>query len=376
VPGPPTENGRSPLDLADIVMIDPVDTGYSRAMPGDSPQTFFDTLEDGHATAELIRAWLAAHGRTDAPVFLIGESFGCQRATVTAHELSGPDSGVRLGGIVLISQALNMNEVAERRLTRNIVGAALSLPTLARLAWYHRLIDRQGRDEETFLQSAEAFAGSDYLAALFQGRNLPEDRRRKIASQLEAFTGIPAPYYLAHDLMISRDAYRTEALRAQGRVLATFDARYSAPVEAGKAAPDPFLDQVMAHFRDEATKTLTGMPHPAGVEYRVESADALKVWTFGSSPAGERPFVRDLEEALAAHPNARLLIFGGRYDLASTEPTTHFMLAQSPLPLDRTRVIYLDTGHMVYTSEAGLTAFADAVRAMLRAAAPVAHQPE
>ncbi|MFD2781803.1 hypothetical protein ACFS32_12630 [Novosphingobium pokkalii] len=170
------DNPASPLDAADLVFVDPASTGFSTVAPGTDPHAFWSVRADAAQVAAFIRAWLAAHGRTGAPVYVLGESYGTNRACEIARQLAqGPDP-LPLAGVVLYGQAANIIEYAQR--PANVTSYVASLPTLAAIAWYHGKADRQdpafqGMDLPAFLAAARAFAKGDYLTVLYQGSAAP-----------------------------------------------------------------------------------------------------------------------------------------------------------------------------------------------------------
>ena len=136
-----TDNPHSPLDVADVVLIDPVLTGYSRLMPGGRPEDFLGVTADARATAESIRQWLTRHGRWNSPKYVVGESYGTIRAIALTSALSGgmfPPNGslgaITLNGIAILGPAFG---VAGGRAEGNDRAAMTDLPTMAATAWYH-----------------------------------------------------------------------------------------------------------------------------------------------------------------------------------------------------------------------------------------------
>jgi carboxypeptidase C (cathepsin A) len=381
IPGPEDAGSNAPfavtddtsglLDTADLVFIDPVDTGYSRAVgAADAKLAFFNTEEDGRYFAEIIRNWLSAHGRDGAPIHIVGESFGCTRATVVAHWLTGEDPRppVELAGIILVSPGLNFNDVAERHLSRNIVAHCIQLPSIARVAWYHKLASADGRSHAAFLQDVERFAGSEYLSALYQGRSIAKDRAEAVASTLQKYTGVSREYFLAHDLVISRTNYCQEVLRTRGEALAEYDARYVAKVDPSSPDFDPFSSLIGARFSAAVLSELDRIPRPAAPgEYIMMSRDAQKSWLFFNSGMGERPYTRYLETAMQRRKAMRLLIIAGNYDLGAGKDMAEYLVSHSDLPADRMTRRYFEAGHMVYTTEEGRAAFVADIRRMMAA---------
>jgi carboxypeptidase C (cathepsin A) len=130
------DNVYSPLDVADLVFIDPASTGYSRVLPGTTPESYFSVASDGQQVTAFISAWLTQHKRLSSPAYLLGESYGTIRAAEVAGQLAELPQPIPPAGVVLMGQAINIIEYRQR--PQNIVSFAVSLPTLAALAWYHK----------------------------------------------------------------------------------------------------------------------------------------------------------------------------------------------------------------------------------------------
>ena len=152
-------NTYSPLNVADIVLFDPASTGFSRVREGVDPSVYYSVEADAAQCADFIEAWLAAHGRTGAPVFILGESYGTIRAVEAAGQLAerGPDHAA--DGVFLMGQAVNIIEYAQRK--ENIISYVASLPTLAATAWELGKVNKTGNTFEGFMAEAKAFGETD-----------------------------------------------------------------------------------------------------------------------------------------------------------------------------------------------------------------------
>lgn len=359
------DNGYTVLDVADIVFIDPPETGYSRLLKGVDPKPFRTADGDAGAVAQFIARWSEAHGREGSPKYVLGESYGTIRAALVAEQLSKKHP---LAGVILLGQAVNIVETVQR--AGNIVGYAVNLPALTSIAAYHGRIDVAGRSQQALLDESYEFAMTDYLAALAQGNRLPQARREAIAARLAALTGISAEYYLAHDLVISKQDFRTELLKDRGLVLGMYDARYTAPApEPGKPAGDPsmnvqpaFVAAVTDHLSRNLRVTLNEEYRPMDAAVRSPTA-----WDYGAppSPFSDYDFASALERVMAAQPEFRLMLGTGIYDLSTTFGPVRYLAARSKLPADRVEMRIYEGGHMAYTNEAALQALTEDVRAFI-----------
>lgn len=359
------DNHYSPLDVADLVFIDPASTGFSRVLPGHKPEDYYSVKADGQQVAAFVRAWLTKHGRLGSPIYMLGESYGTNRAAEVAGQLAEAPEPILLDGTILYGQAVNIIEYAQR--PGNIISYVASLPTLAAIAWYHGKIDRAGRTVEQVVAEAECYAGTDYLDALFRGNSLPEAERRAVAKRLEELSGIPAAWYLAHDLRITKEQYRTELLKDRGLLLGRADARYTAPLTEKGNAPDPssiLPDTVESYFRRYLADDLkVDWPEPylasAGV-------GGLEAWDWGATtPFSDWPYYKRITKMFEANPHYRVFVANGYYDTQTTVGAAHYLVTQAGWPKDHVRLEYYDGGHMGYSVEATVRRFSDDIRSFI-----------
>jgi carboxypeptidase C (cathepsin A) len=244
-----------------------------------------------------------------------------------------------------------------------VVTYPVSLPTLAALACYHRKRPRPC-DPQASASEAVAF-GRTYLDALYQGRALADPVRNRIAARLEDLTGVSRAFYLAHDLRISKERYRVELLRDQGRVLGRYDARYTAPLPADAGdlvGPDAF-----SAVSDLYGKAVIGQLARIGVKaperYKVINRVAGD-WAYGAgdSPFNDWPFMARLEAAMTADAKLRLFVGTGLYDLTTTIGAADYLFAQSNLAAERYVNRTYRAGHVAYSDDASWRALVGDIR--------------
>lgn len=359
--GAMTDNPHTVLDAADLVFIDPPGTGYSRILDDASTPEIQSVLGDARAASDFVIAWLGAHGRMDSPVFLIGESYGTNRAAAMTGLLH---EHINLEGVVLFGQALNMVETTQR--ARNVVSYATNLSALAAIAVYHGRADTGGLALPAFIDEVEAFAMREYLLALTAGNTLPEEEARAIAAQLEAYTGISADYYLANRLVISKPEFRRELLRAQALILGMYDARYVGP---GPGDPFSAVSAMVPAALEIHQRDFLGLTLP--FESYSFRGPASAGWDWGrtggmtSGPFADYQHDIWIEQAMAANPRFRLMIGTGIYDTTTTIGPARYLAAQARYPRERITLREYEGGHMAYTNEAALIAFSRDVRSFL-----------
>lgn len=368
-PGAMADNPHTVLDVADLVFIDPPGTGFSRILDESSTPEIQSVMGDARAASNFVIAWLESHDRMDAPVFLIGESYGTNRAAAMTGLLH---ERINLEGVVLFGQALNMVETTQR--ARNALSYTTNLSALAAIAAYHGRADMGGLTLEAFIDEVEAFAMHDYLLALVAGNTLGDDEAHAIADRLERYTGISAAYYLANRLIISKPDFRRELLRDQGLILGMYDARYSGPApEPGNPPSDPFgaVAAMVPIALETHQREFLGLTLPFE-EYSFRGpASANWEWgrTGGMTGGPFADYQHDIwiEQAMDANPRFRLMVGTGIYDTTTTIGPARYLAAQAGYPRERITLREYEGGHMAYTNEEALIAFTRDVRSFLTA---------
>ncbi|GGB68498.1 S10 family peptidase [Glycocaulis alkaliphilus] len=368
-PGAMADNPHTVLDVADLVFIDPPGTGFSRILDETSTPEIQSVPGDARAASDFVIAWLQAHDRMDAPVFLIGESYGTIRAAAMTGLLH---EQVNLEGVVLFGQALNMVETTQR--ARNALSYATNLSALAAIAAYHGQADMDGLTLEAFIDEAEAFAMHEYLLALVAGNTLDDDEARLIADRLERYTGISAAYYLANRLVISKPDFRRELLRDEGLILGVYDARYAGPApEPGNPPSDPFgaVAAMVPVALQTHQREFLGLNRPFE-EYSFRGPSSAG-WDWGRTggmtggPFADYQHDIWIEQAMDANPRFRLMVGTGIYDTTTTIGPARYLAAQAGYPRERITLREYEGGHMAYTNEEALIAFTRDVRSFLTA---------
>lgn len=369
-PETPTQIADNPstvLDVADLVFIDPAETGFSRVLPAGRRQELYSVNGDARSVADFIIAWSKANGREASPKYVIGESYGTIRAAVMAGQLADV---MPLAGVYLFGQAINMIETSQR--AKNAVSYATNLPALAAIAAYHGRARGHARSEEAIVDAAYQFGMSDYLQALVAGYDLPERQRRRIATKLEQLTGIGAEYYLAHDLAITKVQFARELLKDRGRQLAIYDARFTFPASpAGEGSQDPTYN-IIGAASDLLKQYLAddlGLASDMR-EYRT-FAPETQSWEWNGTLGPGGPFLdydypAQLSRAFHANPRFRLVIGTGYHDLTTTIGPARYLVTRSDYPRDRVVQHQYFGGHMAYIHDPSHVQFTSDVRRWLQ----------
>jgi carboxypeptidase C (cathepsin A) len=375
---PIADNSFTVLDVADLVFLDPPDTGFSRRQGDTFPRLFLSVDGDSFVMGQLIVHWLVANGRLGSSKFLAGESYGTLRAVALARDLGKATPKIDLDGLVLISQAITYNgpdSIAAER-SRDVIGAIARIPDVAAAAWYHGKIDNTNQTVEQAVTKAQAFARTQYAQALLLGNRLDDVQRKQVAQRLSELTGISTDYYLSHDLRI-RD-YRHELLRSEGKALAQFDGRETEAVADVPQDRDRDWDSAFAGVsrnmevyaaRDLGVKGLGNYVCVVHDPYGYEEG-----WTYVVAPKPMLDVV--LTQDMKESPKLRLLVPSGIFDTTSSMGATTFMFSQLDIPAERVVLTYYAGGHMVYSDREGLEKFMNDVRVFVSGHNPSSAFPQ
>ena len=213
------------LDVADLVFIDPVTTGYSRAAEGTDDSDFHGLEQDAESVAEFIRLFITRHDRWQSPKLIGGESYGTTRAAALANELQGRH-GIFIDGVLLVSSVLDFGTIRFAR--NNDLPHALFLPTYTATAWYHGKLDEERfPDLDSALEAAEEWALTGYLTALARGSSIPESELAVAVDTLAGLTGLSPSVIRQANLRVDPGLFRKELLRDSRRTVGRLDSRFT-----------------------------------------------------------------------------------------------------------------------------------------------------
>jgi carboxypeptidase C (cathepsin A) len=367
-----TANTDTVLDVADLVFIDPVETGFSRALDVGRTPYFYSVDGDAQSVSDFVVAWIRENGRTASPKYVLGESYGTLRAAFMAGQLAPV---MPLEGVFLFGQAVNMIETSQR--AKNALAYATNLPALAAVAAYHgRAPHWRGKSMEAVVDESYAWGMGEYLQALQQGFDLAPAKRRAVAERLQAMTGVSAAYYLANDVQITKIAFLRELMRDQNQLIGMYDARYvgSAPAP-GQRPVDPYagvLAAIQPAMLSHYAETL-GVTWPAS-DYRSQAPNTSSwAWNGTLGPGGpflDYDYQARIGPAFQANSKFRLMIGTGVFDLTTTVGPARYLVTKSDWPRERVFQRQYYGGHMAYTHESSLKAFTGDIRDWVTGGAP------
>lgn len=360
LPPPPyrlTENEFTWLETTDLVFIDPVGTGYSRAKDEETAKKFWGVDGDIQCIGEFIRLYLTRAQRWTSPLYLVGESYGTTRAAGLAGHLI--EKGIAFNGILLISMVLHFQTL--RFAPGNDLPPALFLPTYAATAWYHKKLasDLQQKGLEAFLREVEAFTLGEYTTALAQGDRLDVATRKRIARRVARYTGLSESYVERSDLRLEIMRFIKELLRDTGVTVGRLDSRLTAR-EARHAEATPEFDPSMAAIRPPYTAAFNDyirreLGYESDLPYQILGGLYGK-WNWGDGN-NYADTATHLRQALAKNPHLKVLVASGYYDLATPYYATEYTLSHLGVDAELRKNIttaYYPAGHMMYIEQGSL----------------------
>jgi carboxypeptidase C (cathepsin A) len=304
------ENPNSILDIADIVYIDPINTGYSRPADKDVPKSkFFGTNADIKYLADWLNTFVSRRNRWLSPKYLIGESYGTNRVSGLALELQNAN-WMYLNGVILVSPT---NLGIDRK---GPVGDANMLPYYAATAWHHKVLpsDLQQKDLVQMLPEVEQFTTFELIPALAMGGVLDPTKKKEIAGKIARYSGLSEKVVLEHNLVIPVQFFWKELLRDKGRTIGRLDSRYLG-IDSEDAGEKP-------DYAPELTSWLHSFTPPINYYFREVLNDKtdLKYYMFGPVNPWSRTgddtdkTGENLRQAMAQNPYLHLLVQSGYYD--------------------------------------------------------------
>jgi carboxypeptidase C (cathepsin A) len=355
------DNAESLLDKTDLVFIDAMGTGYSRAAGKATERDFYGVDEDAAAFGQFIATYVSRNDRWNSPKFLIGESYGTFRSAVLGNLLQNRYT-MHLNGIALISSVLDLATLTFA--PGDDRPYIFYLPSYAAVAWYHKALKTHPASLPEFIEEARKYAQNEYADALYKGSALPAAQKAAVAKKLSYFTGLSEEYLLKANLRPTLGQFNVELLRGRGLTSGRIDARftgYTGDLLAETAQGDPEGPAVGGAF----TALLNMYNHDElkfgkDKQYNNRSGGGGWNWTrtasggrggggggFPSAPNSQN----DLAQAMLTNPKLLVQVENGYYDMATPFFATEFTMTHLGLPADLQKNIKLDyynAGHMMY----------------------------
>ena len=364
-------NNYSILDVADLVMIDPVGTGLSVPLGAHTFDEFWGVDQDIRSISLFITQYLIEQGRMNSPKFLLGESYGTFRnAGIMDHMLN---QGIAMNGVIMVSAVFDLRTLIFP--PDDDLPYLMHFPTYAASAWYHNQIPDKEPDLETFIDEIRSFTENSYAPALFKGDRISLEQKNTVAGQLAQYTGLNKDYWLKSNLRVTGSEYFAEALRSKGLVIGRLDSRYT-------GINQDLISQFGSHDPQSAaispayiTGFLDYFHNTLGVrkdlQYTV-TAGRREGFEWDWHHKGNQRWntqaaintAPDMARALSRDPNMKVLILNGYYDIATVFYGVEYTidhLGLTPEIRDHIIMKYYEAGHMMYTHHPSLIKFKEDV---------------
>jgi carboxypeptidase C (cathepsin A) len=352
MPPPPyqmKDNQDTWLDQTDLVFIDPVGTGYSRAKTIEVARRMNGVQGDIQSVGEFMRMYITRNSRELSPLFIAGESYGTFRAAGLAGYLI--ERGIAFNGVVLIGTTLNLETIWSR--SDDLV-FQLELPTYAADAWYHKKVspDLQKKNLQAFLKEVEGFAQGEYAAALAKGDDLSAAERKATIDKLVKYTGLDAHYLEETNLRWDVSHFTRQLLRNEHETIGRYDGRLHGPSalntgETSEYDPSsteitpPFTAIFQHYMREELNYKTDMFYYPSG---------GVQPWDYGGGNAfGDTTSL--LRNAMVKNPYMKVMVAAGYYDLATPYYAVEYTFNHMGLSPEMHKQITWDfyqAGHMLY----------------------------
>jgi carboxypeptidase C (cathepsin A) len=341
------------------VFIDPVGTGYSRAVKRDQTRKFLGLRGDIESVGEFIRLYLGRAERWSSPLFVVGESYGTTRAAGLSGYLV--EHGIAFNGIMLISSILNFETTDFA--PGNDLPYILFLPTYADTAWFHKKQppDLQ-HDFAKMRAEVEQWAANGYAEALAKGDRLTPEERAAAAEKLSRYTGLSKTYVEQSNLRIDEPHFVKELLRDQNKTVGRLDSRFIGS-DRSQIAETARYDPSMSAIRPPYTAMFnqyvrTELGYKSDLEYYILGGGFRSdEWDWGVQRGGFPDTAQALKDAFDKNPFMKLFVGSGYYDLATPYFATQYTLNHMALNQDqhaRVSLGYYGAGHMMYIQDSSL----------------------
>ncbi len=360
-------NDFSLLDIADLVMMDPIGTGLSVPVGKAKFEDFWGVDQDIRSISLFIKQYLIENGRMNSPKYLLGESYGTFRNAGVMNKLL--DDGIALNGVVMVSAVFDLRTLMFP--PNDDLPYIVHFPTYAATAWYHNKIANKPASLESFLADVRNFTEKEYVPALFKGNKITTDERNAMANKLASYSGCSADFWKKADLRVQAGEFFAELLRNEGNTVGRLDSRFKGGNQ-----------DLLAQFSDyDPQSTAISPAYTAGfMHYFYNDLKVSKKLNYSTSAYAREGFKWDwkhqgnmswgasaaintgidMARAMTQDPHVKVLILNGYYDIATVfygvEHTIDHLGLTNEL---RNNIImkYYEAGHMMYTHQPSLEKF-------------------
>jgi len=348
------DNPNCVLEKTDLVFVDAINTGFSRAANAEMTKKYLSVKGDIEAFGEFIRLYITRNDRWPSPLFQLGESYGTTRAAGIAGYLA--DHGISFNGITMLSTAIDFGTLEWAK--NNDLPYVLLVPSFTMIAAYHkRLPPDLLQDVTKTRQEVERWATTDYLLALAKGDALPTQERQKIIDEYARYTGLDRKLIDNANLRIDVMQFTKNLLLDQKLSVGRLDGRFTGPHPVGVldgAFYDPTGSAILPPYTAVFNNYVrTELAYKVDTPYKIFAYEepSFEKWEWGSADKGFPNTAPGLRDALAKNPYLKVLVMEGYYDLATPYVAANYTFDHLDLPADyRKNISYAtyESGHMVY----------------------------
>jgi carboxypeptidase C (cathepsin A) len=374
MPPPPyqmEDNDATWLTETDLVFVDTVGTGYSRATKPEYASKFFSVNGDIESTGEFIRMYLGRYERWSSPLFLVGESYGTTRVSGLSNHLF--ERGIGLNGILLVSTVLNFQTI--RFAENNDLPLVLILPSYATTAWYHKRLSpqMQAKTVREIAQEAENFAMNEYLPALMRIDRLSAPERAALAEKFSQFTGLSREFVERNNFRVDLGEFNKELLRDRRRTTGRLDSRFTG-IDRDAAGDNAETDPSMNAIRPPYTAVFNSyvrrdLGFKSDLEYYILGG-GVGNWNWNTDNGYADTSMR-LKAAMSKNPYMKVMLANGYYDMATPFFAAEYTISAMNLdPQLRQNVTftYYEAGHMMYIEKNSLRKLKEDAAAFIQSA--------
>ena len=360
-------NNWSILDVADLVMLDPVGTGLSVPIGKAEFKDFWGVDADIRSISLFITQYLKENGRFNSPKYLLGESYGTFRNAGVMDKLLS--QGIAMNGVIMVSAVFDLRTLIFP--PNDDLPYIVHFPTYAATAWYHDKIANKTPNLTDFIQEIREFTENEYAPALFKGDQISATDKQNLANKLAAYSGVTADYWLKANLRVKNGEFFAEFLRDESRIVGRLDSRFTGinidgisqfgdhdPQSSaispayisgfldyfhGELGVDPYLNYSITAGRRKGFKW--DWLHQGNIGWGTQAAINTGI---------------DMARAMTRDPNMKVLILNGYYDIATVFYGVEHSINHLNLPSkikDNIIMKYYEAGHMMYTHQPSLEQF-------------------